>query len=119
VIQKIPPENNQLVIIDSITSLSTFFLQEAYFSPRAINAFNNFSDKIIRHLASFTPHTTNLIIAHERLKSFETNEVAPRVNKIVLRNVDIVLRMYLDNDKRIIKVHQERKLPAKIEYYFE
>jgi predicted ATP-dependent serine protease len=119
VIQKIPPENNQLIIIDSITSLSTFFLQEAYFSPRAMNAFNNFSDKIIRQLASLTPHTTNLIIAHERLKSFETNEVAPRVSKIVLRNVDIILRMHVDNEKRFIKVYQERKLPAKIEYYFE
>jgi predicted ATP-dependent serine protease len=111
VVQKIQSENNQLVIIDSITSLSTFFLQEAYFSPRAINAFNNFSDKIIRQLASLTPNTTNLIIAHERLKSFETNEVAPRVSKIVLRNVD--------NEKRFIKVYQERKLPQKFEYYFE
>jgi predicted ATP-dependent serine protease len=119
VVQKIQPENNQLIIIDSITSLSTFFLQEAYFSPRAINAFNNFSDKIIRQLASLTPHTTNLIIAHERLKSFETNEVVPRVSKIVLRNVDMILRMHVDNEKRFIKVYQERKLPAKVEYYFE
>ena len=118
IVKKIPPANNQLVIIDSITSLSTFFLQEAYFSPRALNAFNNFTDKIIRQLASLTPHTTNLIIAHEKIKNFETGEVAPRVNKIVLRNVDIVLRMSIENGKRTIKVFEERKLPTKVEWYF-
>jgi predicted ATP-dependent serine protease len=118
IVKKIPALNNQLVIIDSITSLSTFFLQEAYFSPRAVNAFNNFTDKIIRHLASLTPHTTNLIIAHEKIKDFETGEVAPRVNKIVLRNIDVVLRMFIENGKRTIKVWQERKLPTKVEWYF-
>jgi predicted ATP-dependent serine protease len=118
IVKKIPPSNNQLVIIDSITSLSTFFLQEAYFSPRAVNAFNNFTDKIIRQLASLTPHTTNLIIAHEKIKDFETGEVAPRVNKIVLRNIDIVLRMFIEDGKRTIKIWQERKLPSKVEWYF-
>jgi predicted ATP-dependent serine protease len=118
IVKKIPASNNQLVIIDSITSLSTFFLQEAYFSPRAVNAFNNFTDKIIRQLASLTPHTTNLIIAHEKIKDFETGEVAPRVNKIILRNIDIVLRMFIEDGKRTIKVWQERKLPSKVEWYF-
>jgi len=69
-------------------------------------------------VASLTPHTTNLIIAHEKIKNFETGEVAPRVNKIVLRNVDIVLRMSIENGKRTIKVFEERKLPTKVEWYF-
>ena len=117
---------DQLIAIDSITSLSSMFLTRSLSSPRAVNEFVNFSDKILRKLSLFP--ATKIIVAHERLKSFETKEVEPRINKVVLRHCDVVMRMFVEpvfdnkgvkvGEKRTIKIVQERKLPTKVEWYF-
>jgi len=115
--KEIEVKEDQLIIIDSITSLSPFFITESYITPRGANAFSNFVDKVMRHLATLKP-TTSLVITHERLKSFESKDIVPRINMIALRHADIVMRMWVENEERKIEVVKERKMVNKIEFNF-
>jgi len=111
--------DDKLIVIDSITTLQTSFIKESYFSPRAYLEFNNFSDKIARKLAELTPKTTSILIAHEKIKDWQTQEAIPRINWTMLRNTDMLIRMYQEDGKRKIKIVAKRELPNKAEWYFE
>lgn len=117
-ISKTPSLDDQLIIIDSITTLQTEFIRETYFSPRAYVEFNNFSDKIARHLTALTPRTTSIVIAHEKIKNWEKKETAPRLNWVFLRNIGMIVHMVQEDDKRKIIIEKERELPNKVEFYF-
>jgi len=116
---KEPSLEDKLIIIDSITTLQTAFIRESYFSPRAYNEFNNFSDRIARKLSELTPKTTSIIIAHERIGNWETKETVPRVNWTMLRNADVLVRIYKENDSRKVKIVNFRQLPQKMTFVFE
>jgi len=118
-ISKTPSLDDQLIIIDSITTLQTEFIRESYFSPRAYVEFNNFSDKVARQLTALTPRTTSLVIAHERIKDWEKKTVVPRLNWVFLRNIGIIAHMVQEDDKRKIVIERVRELPSKVEFYFE
>jgi hypothetical protein len=111
--------DDKLIVIDSITTLQTSFIKESYFSPRVYLEFNNFSDKIARKLTELTPKTTSVIIAHEKIKNWETQETVPRINWTMLRNVEMLVRMYKENNKRKITIVAQRELPKKIEFWIE
>jgi hypothetical protein len=111
--------DDRLIVVDSITTLQTSFLRETYFSPRAYLEFNNFSDKIARKLTELTPKTTSIVIAHEKIRNWETQETVPRINWTMLRNMDMIVRMYKENNKRKLIVVAQRELPKKVEFYFE
>jgi hypothetical protein len=111
--------DDKLIVIDSITTLQTSFIKESYFSPRAYLEFNNFSDKIAKKLTELTPKTTSILVAHEKIKDWETQEAIPRINWTMLRNTDMLIRMYKENGKRKIKVVAQRELPQKVEWFFE
>jgi hypothetical protein len=110
---------DKLIIIDSITTLQTAFIRDEYFSARAYNEFNNFADRIARKLSNLTPKTTSIIIAHEKIKDWKTAEVIPRVNYTMLRNADMLIRIYRDGDKRKVKIVDYRHVPKKIEFEIE
>jgi hypothetical protein len=111
--------DDKVIIIDSITTLQTSFIKESYFSPRAYLEYNNFSDKIAKKLTELTPKTTSLLIAHEKIKDWTTQETVPRINWTMLRNTDMLIRMFKENGKRKIKIVAKRELPTKVEWYFE
>lgn len=111
--------DDKLLILDSITTLQTSFIRESYFSPRAYLEFNNFSDKIARKLTELTPKTTSIIIAHEKIRNWETQEAIPRLNWTMLRNTDMLVRMFLSENKRKLVITANRELPKKVEWYFE
>jgi len=111
--------DDKLIVIDSITTLQTSFIKESYFSPRAYLEYNNFSDKIAKRLTELTPKTTSILVAHEKIKDWTTQETVPRINWTMLRNCDMLVRMYKENDKRKLKIVAKRELPTKVEWYFE
>jgi len=111
--------DDKLIVIDSITTLQTSFIKESYFSPRAYLEYNNFSDKIAKRLTELTPKTTSILVAHEKIKDWNTQETVPRINWTMLRNCDMLVRMYKENDKRKLKIVAKRELPTKVEWYFE
>jgi predicted ATP-dependent serine protease len=116
--KEIEVKEDQLLIVDSITSLAPFFITETYITPRGANAFSNFVDKVMRHLATLKP-TTSLVITHEKLKSFESKDIVPRINMIALRHADIVMRMWItESGERKIEIVKERKMPSKIDFSF-
>lgn len=110
---------DKLIVIDSITTLQTSFIRESYFSPRAYLEFNNFSDKIANQLTKLTPKTTSILIAHEKIRDWQTQEAIPRINWTMLRNCDMMVRMYKENGKRKVSIIAIRELPKKVEWYFE
>lgn len=110
--------DDKLIIIDSITTLQTSFIKESYFSPRAYLEFNNFSDKIANQLTKLTPRTTSILIAHEKIRDWQTQEAIPRINWTMLRNTDMLVRMYKMNGNRKIEVVATRELPKKVEWFF-
>lgn len=111
--------DDKLIVIDSITTLQTSFIKESYFSPRAYLEFNNFSDKIANALSKLTPRTTSILVAHEKIRDWQSQEAVPRINWTMLRNTDMLVRMYKDGDKRKIKIVGIRELPSKVEWWFE
>jgi hypothetical protein len=118
-LSKEPSLDDKLIVIDSITTLQTSFIKESYFSPRAYLEYNNFSDKIAKRLSELTPKTTSILIAHEKIKDWNTQETIPRINWTMLRNTDMLVRMYKENDKRRLKIIAKRELPQKVEWFFE
>lgn len=110
---------DKLIVIDSITTLQTNFIKDSYFSPRAYLEFNNFSDKIANMLSKLTPKVTSIVIAHEKIRDWQTQEAVPRVNWTMLRNTDMLVRLFEENGKRKIKIIASRELPKKIEFYLE
>jgi hypothetical protein len=118
-LSKEPSLDDKLIIIDSITTLQTSFIKDSYFSPRAYLEYNNFSDKIAKRLSELTPKTTSILIAHEKIKDWQTQDTVPRVNWSMLRNTDMLVRMFKENGKRKLTIIAKRELPQKVEWYFE
>jgi len=118
-ISKLPSTNDQLVIIDSITTLQTSFIRKDYWSARMVNEFNMFADKIARELHRLKPRTTSIMIAHEKLTDWEKKTVGPRVSWIVMRNMDLAYRMYQEDSTRKISLTHKREVPKELKWVFE
>jgi hypothetical protein len=119
IIQKEPPLEDKLIIIDSITTLQTSFISKSYFSPRAYNEFNNFSDKIAKKLSELKPKTTSILIAHEKIQDWDKKIVVPRINFTMLRNCDVRVRMYLEDGQRKIRIEAMREVPKTLTWVIE
>jgi len=110
--------DNDFIAIDSLTSLAAEVLSKGSLSPRDYNRLASMYD-IVTFKASRLKPKTIVIVAHEKLVDFRTGEVGPRMNKVSLRNVDIVIRLYKDEQgNRKLKIEAERK-PTVIEPKFE
>jgi predicted ATP-dependent serine protease len=118
-ISKLPSIDDQLIIIDSITTLQTSFIRKDYWSARIVNEFNMFADKIARQLHYLKPRTTSVMIAHEKLTDWEKKTVGPRVSWIVMRNMDLAYRMYQEDGVRKIKLTHKRTVPKELKWVFE
>jgi len=115
--KEIEQKEDQIVIVDSITSLAPFFIKETYATPREMKSFSDFVDKVVRNLSYLKP-TTSLIVTHEKIKSFESKEIVPRINMIALRHCDVVLRMWIEDSERKVAVVRERKMPENFDFSF-
>ena len=115
--KEIEQKEDQIVIVDSITSLAPFFIKETYATPREMKSFSDFVDKVVRSLSNLKP-TTSLIVTHEKIKSFESKEIVPRINMIALRHCDVVLRMWIEDSERKVAVVRERKMPESFDFSF-
>ena len=101
--------DNDLIIIDSLTSLASEILSKGNLSPKDYNRLASMYD-IVTFKASRLKPKTIVIVAHERIVDFKTGEVGPRMNKVALRNVDMLVRLYKDEEgKRHVKIIAERK----------
>jgi len=108
-IDKSKEYNNDLIIIDSLTSLAAEVLSKGSLSPRDYNRLASMYDVITFKASRLKPKTV-IIVVHEKIVSFETKETGPRMNRIALRNVDMVIRLYNDeNGERVIKIVAERR----------
>jgi len=101
-----------LVVVDSITTIQSELVGEKGFSPRAYLEYNNTCDWITNQLSKLKPEVTSVIIAHERIKDWESQQAIPRFNPIALRNVDIQLRMVMENGKRKLQFTFARTVKA-------
>jgi hypothetical protein len=110
--------DNDFIAIDSLTSLAAEVLSKGSLSPRDYNRLASMYD-IVTFKASRLKPKTIVVVAHEKLVDFRTGEVGPRMNKVSLRNVDIVIRLYKDEQgNRKLKIEAERK-PTVVEPRFE
>jgi len=112
--------DNDLIIIDSLTSLASEILSKGSLSPRDYNRLASMYDIVTFKASRLKPRTV-VIVAHERITTFETKEVGPRMNKVALRNIDMLIRVYKDQEgNRIISIVAERKPDIKnIAYKYE
>jgi len=120
-ISQIPAYEDQLVIVDSITSLDAYFMPEEpeKDDPRVANRRARFCDAVMMGLQKFRKGGAVLVIAHEAIKDFQTKEVGPRMNVIALRHADQVLRLTVENGKRKITRVNVRKVVENPEFEFE
>ncbi len=110
VIRSLQNENNHdYIVIDSITSVASYILQGDP-SPRKYNQLNSLYDWVFGVLSNLKPKVTSVIIAHDKLKDFESQETVPKMSINSLRHVDVVLRIA---DNYEIQLFRERK-PVKM-----
>jgi len=100
-----------LTIIDSITSLDSYFIGEdpVKDDPRVNNRRARFCDAVMLKLQRFKTKGCVLVIAHEAIKNFETREVGPRMNKIALRHADALIHIVEEDGRRKLKRTMVRK----------
>lgn len=111
-IKSLQKSSDTLVVVDSITTIQSEIVGEKGFSPRAYNEYNNTCDWITNQLSKLKPEVTSIIIAHERIKDWESQEAIPRFNPIALRNVDVQLRMVMERGKRKLNFTFARTVKA-------
>ena len=109
-LDNIKTDKFKYVVIDSLTSLSADFLSDKMFSPRKNVELANFYDVVFRKLSLLKEKgLTIYVIAHEAIKQFQPLIIQPKMNLIALRHVDLVYRIYKDEEgKRHIKKWEER-----------
>jgi len=103
------PPQNALIVVDSITGLDAFFMPSdpSKPSPRMENARARFVDAVMQRL-SFIKYNGNtvIVIAHERLRNWETQERVPRFNVTALRHADMCFRLVKENEhRRLVRTH--------------
>jgi len=110
---------DSLIVIDSLTTLASEFLKGRMGSPRANKELADYYDTVLAEFSKLKEKgVTVLVITHEALKKWDT--IAPRMNLIALRHIDLVLRMYLDEKgERRVKVWRERKKVENPSFIFE
>jgi len=117
IVQQLAPQRDTLVVLDSITSLDAFFISNPLVpSPRMDVAKGRFADAVIFHLQRLKENNTVLVIAHEKVADFKTEEKAPRMNAITMRHADIVMRAKIENGKHIIEVERIRKPKKQVNF---
>jgi len=119
-ISKTPAYEDTIVIVDSITSLDSFFIGDpTKDDPRVANRRMRFCDAVMLRLQKFKSHGAVIVIAHEAIKNFQTKEVGPRMNKVALRHADQILRMVVENGKRKVKLVAKREKVVSPDVQFE
>lgn len=120
VVEKIYEREDQIVILDSITSLDSYFVPRddpLKMDPRLTNARTRYFDAVLQRLSKLKKNGTVLVICHERIVDFATRKVGPRINVVALRHVDLVLRMVIENGKRKIRKEKIRMPTEKVEFF--
>ena len=117
IVKQLAPQKDTLVVLDSVTSLDAFFVSNPLVpSPRMDVARARFADAVIFHLQRLKENNTVLVIAHEKIADFKTEEIAPRMNAITMRHADIVMRAKIENGKHIIEVERIRKPKKQVNF---
>ena len=120
VVEKIQERQDQIVILDSITSLDAHFIPKddpLKIDPRLTNVRTRFFDAVLQRLSRFKKNGTVLVICHERIVDFATRKVGPRINVVALRHVDMVLRMTIENGRRKITKEKVRVPTKEVEFF--
>jgi len=104
-IDKLEPKEDMIVIVDSITSMDSFFVPEdpTKEDPRVNNRRARFCDAVLQRLQKFKQKGVVIVIAHEAIKNFKTGEIGPRMNIVAMRHADALLHATIENGKRKIK----------------
>ena len=109
-----------LVVIDSLTTITEDFLRDKFDSPRRMNELSRFYAIVLRELTNLkNKGATVLVLTHEAIKDFKSNEIAPSMNKRTLKNADLVLRMIRLNGKRKVVVWGKREIPKEADVEVE
>jgi len=111
-IDKLEPKEDMIVIVDSITSMDSFFVSEdpTKDDPRVNNRRARFCDAVLQRLQRFKQKGVVLVIAHEAIKNFRTGEIGPRMNIVALRHADVLLHATIENGRRKIKKIVKREV---------
>ena len=114
------PPQNALVVVDSVTSLDSFFVPSdpTTPSPRMENARAKFADAVMQLLSYVKGQNTVIVIAHEKIRDFKTEEIVPRFNVVALRHCDANYHIIVENNKRKVKKVRERKPVEKPDFDF-
>ena len=102
------PPNSVFIVVDSVTSLDAFFMpaDPTKQSPLTDKLRARFADSVMQRLAIIKEkNNTVVVIAHEKIKDFESNEIVPRFNVVALRHCDAAYRiMKLNGKRKIVRV---------------
>jgi predicted ATP-dependent serine protease len=114
------PPRNALIVVDSVTSLDSFFVPSdpTTPSPRMENARAKFADAVMQLLSFVKGLNTVIVIAHEKIRDFKTEEIVPRFNIVALRHSDANYRVVDENGKRKVKKVRERRRVEKPDFDF-
>jgi len=105
------PPQNTLIVVDSVTSLDSFFVPSdpTTPSPRMENARAKFADAVMQLLSFVKGQNTVIVIAHEKIRDFQSGEIVPRFNIVALRHADSLYHIVVENNKRKVKRTMVRK----------
>ena len=115
------PPRNSLIVVDSLTSLDSYFVPDdpTKQSPLSDKLRARFADAVMQKLSMLKDlGNTVLTIAHERIRSFDNPEPVPRFNIVALRHSDLIYRLSIENNRRVVKKVAERKIVEKLDFDF-
>ena len=117
-LREVPKDLESLVIIDSLTTLQSAILGPRV-SPYENLLYSRLVDSLMLRLRWLKP-ATSIVICHEKLLSFEAQELVPRMNLVVMRHVDKVIHLTEEGGKRRLEVKLARELtPDKLQEDYE
>jgi len=114
------PPQGSLIVVDSVTSLDAFFISSdpTTPSPRMENARAKFADAVMQLLSFVKGQNTVIVIAHEKIRDFQTNEIVPRFNVVALRHSDMIFRVRIENGRRKVEKVKIRRPVEQPEFDF-
>ena len=117
-LREVPKDLESLVIIDSLTTLQSSVLGPRV-SPYENLLYSRLVDSLMLRLRWLKP-ATSVVICHEKLLSFESQDLVPRMNLVVMRHVDKVIHLVEEGGKRKLEVKLARELtPDKLQEDYE
>jgi len=117
-LREVPKDLESLVIVDSLTTLQSAVLGPRV-SPYENLLYSRLVDSLMLRLRWLKP-ATSIVICHEKLLSFESQDLVPRMNLVVMRHVDKVIHLVEEGGKRRLEVKLARELtPDKLQEDYE